>query len=100
MPLWVVPGQTYENVTVPIGPGEVVVFQSDGVTAVIDHQSQILDLNSLRQAIVQAPDGAASVGESILEAIRRFGQGRTQMDDITLLCLGRAVPKVTHERQC
>ncbi len=90
-PLWILPEQPYENAIVPIAPGEVVIFHSDGVTAVIDHQNQVFDLTSLQEAIVQAPDGAASVGHSILESVRRFAQGRPQMDDITLLCLGRAV---------
>jgi Stage II sporulation protein E (SpoIIE) len=76
---------------------EVVVFHSDGMTAVIDHQSNILDLNSLTQAIADARGDAASVGQSILEAIRHFRRGQAQVDDITLLCLGR---QVTHERQC
>jgi phosphoserine phosphatase RsbU/P len=98
-PLWIVPEPTYENVTLPIGPGEVVIFQSDGVTAVIDHQDHLFDLNSLRQAIAQATGDAASVGRSILEAIRRFGQGRPQMDDITLLCVGRPVPQDSHKRK-
>jgi phosphoserine phosphatase RsbU/P len=92
IPLWVMPEQTYENVTMPIGPSEVVILHSDGVTAVIDHLSNISDLDSLRLAITQASGGAASVGQSILEAIRRFGQGRAQFDDITVLCLGRVMP--------
>ncbi len=91
-PLGIHPGRTYENVTVPVGPGEVVIFYFDGVTAVIDHQEQLFDMSCLRHAIAQAPGGAASVGQSILDAIRRFGQGRAQVDDITLLCLGRTVP--------
>ena len=99
MPLWIVPEPTYENLTVPIGPGEVVMFHSDGVTAVIDSQKQSLDLGCLRQAIVQAPDSAASVGQSILEAIRRFVQGGMQMDDITPLCVGRVVPQATNKRK-
>ncbi len=36
-PLWILPEQPYENAIVPIAPGEVVIFHSDGVTAVIDH---------------------------------------------------------------
>ena len=88
-PLWIDPGMFYENVTVPIGPGEALILYSDGVAAVIDHRSHIFDLNLLRLAIAQAPGDAASVGQSILEAIRRFGKGQTQVDDITLLCLGR-----------
>jgi phosphoserine phosphatase RsbU/P len=89
LPLWIDPEQTYENVTVPIGPGEVVILHSDGVTSVIDHQSKIFDRNSLRLAITQASGGATPVGQSILEAIRRFRQGQAQVDDITLLCFGR-----------
>jgi phosphoserine phosphatase RsbU/P len=92
LPLWDVPGQTYENVTVPIGPGEIVIFHSDGVTALIDSQCSLFDPNQLRQAIAQAPRGAASVGRSILEAISRYLTDRAPVDDITLLCLGRAVP--------
>jgi len=91
-PLGIDRGQNYEHVTVPIVPGEVVIFRSDGVTAEIHHQGCNIELNSLRQAIAQAPNDAASVGQSILEAIRRYGQGRAQVDDITLLCLGRVVP--------
>jgi phosphoserine phosphatase RsbU/P len=91
-PLWIDPGMIYENVTVPIGPGEVVILHSDGVTAVADHRSQIFDLKSLRLAIAQAAGGAAWVGQSILDAIRRFGKGQAQVDDITLLCVGRVMP--------
>ena len=91
-PLWILPEQPYENAIVPIAPGEVVIFHSDSVTAVIDHQEQLFGLKSLQRAIAQAPHGAASVGQSILEAIRRFAQGRAQQGDITLLCLERAVP--------
>ena len=71
---------------------------SDGVTAIVDSRKQSLDVGCLRLAITRAPDGAASVGQSILEAIRRFGQGGMQMDDITLLCVGRSMPRVTRDR--
>ena len=37
-PLGIDRGQNYEHVTVPIVPGEVVIFRSDGVTAEIHHQ--------------------------------------------------------------
>ena len=90
-PLWIDPSQTYENGIVPIGLGEVVTFQSGGVTGIVNDEWN-LDDDLLRQAIAQAPHGAASVGQSILEAISRFRGSRAQVDDITLLCLGRVVP--------
>jgi sigma-B regulation protein RsbU (phosphoserine phosphatase) len=91
LPLWIVPAPGYENLTVPISPGDVVIFHSDGMTAVIDNQGNLFNPNQLRQAITCARDNAASVGQSILDAVLRFGKGRTQQDDITLLCLGRVV---------
>ena len=54
-----------KNVTVPIGPGEMVIFHSDGVTAVINNLNNLFGLNRLRQTIAQAPNDAASVGQSI-----------------------------------
>jgi serine phosphatase RsbU (regulator of sigma subunit) len=91
-PLWVDPGQTYETLTVPIGPGEMVIFHSDGVTSVADDRGNLFAESRFRRAITQAPDGAASVGQSILEAINRFRGGRALVDDITLLCVGRVAP--------
>jgi phosphoserine phosphatase RsbU/P len=98
LPLWVDPNQTYENVTMPIGPGEILVFYSDGVTELMDNQSNLFRPERLRQAISQAGGDASSVGQSILEATRRFGQGRAQIDDISLLCVGRALQQASHKR--
>jgi sigma-B regulation protein RsbU (phosphoserine phosphatase) len=89
LPLWIVPTPDYENLTLPISPGDVVIFHSDGITAIIDNQICLFDLNRIRQAISQARDDAASIGQSILDAMLGFGQERAQCDDITLLCLGR-----------
>jgi sigma-B regulation protein RsbU (phosphoserine phosphatase) len=89
MPLWIIPSQNYQNVTVPFGPGEIVIFYSDGITDLMDNQHNLFRLDRLRQAIAKAPVGAATVGQSIFEAVHQFGQGQTQYDDITLLCLGR-----------
>jgi sigma-B regulation protein RsbU (phosphoserine phosphatase) len=88
----VVPTPGYEKLVLPTGPGEILIFYSDGVTSIIDNQCNLFGPNRLLQAITQAPGGAASVGQSILEAIRRLRNGRAQQQDITLLCLGRLGP--------
>ena len=49
------PGQTYEQVTVPIGPGEVVIFRSDYVTAGIHDQGCNIDLEGLRTGNRSSP---------------------------------------------
>jgi sigma-B regulation protein RsbU (phosphoserine phosphatase) len=88
-PLWVLEGHEYGTITVPIDPGDVLVFFSDGVTATVDHESRVFDMARLRRSIAEAPDGAAAVGRSVVDAVRRFESGCAQADDITLFCLGR-----------
>jgi serine phosphatase RsbU (regulator of sigma subunit) len=88
-PLWIDPSRAYENVTVSFGPSDIVIFFSDGLTAVVNNQELPFDANRLRQATTRAPANAASVGQAILNAISLFRAGRPQMDDITLLCVGR-----------
>jgi serine phosphatase RsbU (regulator of sigma subunit) len=90
-PLWVVTEQTYQEVTVPIMPGEVVVFWSDGVTAELDPYCNLFAFDRLLLAITHAERGARSVGESVVNALTDFRGGRARVDDITLLCLGRVV---------
>jgi phosphoserine phosphatase RsbU/P len=99
LPLWIVPGQQYENIELPIRPGEVVVFYTDGVTEVMDNQHTLFSLDRLQRSTSQARAETGSVARSILEAIRLFGQGQAHFDDITLLCFARATPKVTPDNR-
>jgi serine phosphatase RsbU (regulator of sigma subunit) len=90
-PLWIHASQSYGDVTVPLGPGEVVTFHSDGVIAVLDHPERPFDLARLRRTIAQAGEVATSIGQSILAALHRSRGGRARTEDVTLLCLGRTV---------
>ena len=90
-PLWVVADQTHQKVSVPIAPGEVVVFWSDGVTAEIGTECNIFTFDQFLHSITQADRDARSVGRSIVKSVTDFRGGRERVDDITLLCLGRVV---------
>ncbi|HKI17482.1 MAG TPA: PP2C family protein-serine/threonine phosphatase, partial [Isosphaeraceae bacterium] len=89
LPLGVSRDATYRATQVPLQPGDVVVLFSDGVTDAMDHKSQSFGLNRLRMILAEAPTGVAGVGESILAAVRDHFAGRSQFDDITIVCFGR-----------
>ena len=38
--------------------------------------------------LAESPGGPEAVGRSILQDIREFSAGHTQVDDITLICFG------------
>jgi len=89
LPLGVSRDATYRATQVPLQPGDVAVLFSDGVTDAMDHKNQSFGLNRLRMILAEAPTGVAGVGESILATVRGHFAGRSQFDDITIVCFGR-----------
>jgi serine phosphatase RsbU (regulator of sigma subunit) len=86
MPLGVSRDATYRAARVPLHSGEVVVLFSDGVIDAMDHRGRQFGLDRLRSTVAEAPAAVAGVGESILAAVRDHSMGRSQYDDITIVC--------------
>jgi phosphoserine phosphatase RsbU/P len=89
-PLGIDDGGAYQSTTVALEPGDVVVLYSDGVTDARERRDKPFGEERLREALAQAPQGAAAVGEAILATVREHSSGRSQFDDITLVCFGRS----------
>jgi sigma-B regulation protein RsbU (phosphoserine phosphatase) len=79
----------YGSAVVELQPGDVVILLSDGVIDAQDRLSERFGDERLRRAITDAPQGAAATGEAILAAVCNHAAGRSQFDDITLVCFGR-----------
>ena len=88
-PLGVVRDAMYRPGLFLLGPGDVVVHFSDGVTDVMDRSGQTFTTERLKSVLADAPAGVSAVGETILAAIRDHFTGRSQFDDITMVCFGR-----------
>jgi serine phosphatase RsbU (regulator of sigma subunit) len=88
-PLGVVRDSIYRPRVFRLEPGDVVVHFSDGVTDVQDRTGQPFTTERLRSVLVDAPAGVSAVGETILAAVREHFVGRSQFDDITIVCFGR-----------
>ena len=70
-------------------PGDIVVHFSDGVTDVMDRGGQLFTRNGCGTSWPTRPAGVSAVGETILAAVRDHFTGRSQFDDITMVCFGR-----------
>jgi serine phosphatase RsbU (regulator of sigma subunit) len=88
MPLGVRENEAYHAATTPLATGDVVVLFTDGVET-ISREGELLGVERLEQLIAEAPPRVAAVGEAIREAVRVHSAGRSQFDDITILCFGR-----------
>jgi serine phosphatase RsbU (regulator of sigma subunit) len=89
-PLGVTPRAVYRPVVVALEPGDLVVLYTDGVTESLDRDRQPFGVERLREVLAGAPEGVAAVGEGILAAVRDHAAGRSQSDDITIVCFERS----------
>jgi sigma-B regulation protein RsbU (phosphoserine phosphatase) len=88
-PLGINGNEVYRPVTIGLEPGDVVVLYSDGLPDARDRRDQVFGHQRLCEALTQAPQGVAAAGEAILAAVREHAKGRSQCDDITIVCFGR-----------
>jgi sigma-B regulation protein RsbU (phosphoserine phosphatase) len=89
-PLGVIGSAAYRPVAVALEPGDLVVLYTDGVTESMDRDRQPFGVERLTEVLAGAPRGVAAVGEAILAAVREHAVGRSQSDDITIVCFERS----------
>jgi sigma-B regulation protein RsbU (phosphoserine phosphatase) len=95
LPLGVVPEYSYQSQTVCLNPGDTLSIYTDGVTDALDVNGKMF--GSAEVARYLAPDEVnlvdagrpKRVGERLVSAVRKHANGRTQNDDIAVVCFGR-----------
>ena len=90
-PLGIMPDSSYQQRSVDLAPGDVVLVYSDGVTDGRSPRDELYvtsENDRLRKRLASAQGGPEAVGRAIIQDIREFCAGQTQADDITLICFG------------
>jgi serine phosphatase RsbU (regulator of sigma subunit) len=91
MPLGLMPGMRYEEKETILGPGEGVLFYTDGLIEAHNPQGEMFGTPRLRSLLGEQPMGGADLSATLLEELYSFtGEGWEQEDDITLLTLKRS----------
>jgi PAS domain S-box-containing protein len=80
--------QEYSSRSIGIGPGDVVVLYTDGVTEAADETGEMFGEEKLK-AIIRENSGSSSseILAKILASVESFGKGEPQFDDITLMVI-------------
>jgi serine phosphatase RsbU (regulator of sigma subunit) len=89
LPVGVLDNQIYGSCSVQLAPGDCIIAFSDGVTDAMNTENVQLQLQGIRDAIQGGPFSARSLGERIVERVKKHALGRSQHDDITVVCFGR-----------
>jgi len=85
VPLGAFDGSTYEEKTLDLEPGDVLVFYSDGVTEAWNGKEQYGGDRVVRQIEANASLPAGKIGEKILSDVGRFEGSGSPADDVTLV---------------
>jgi serine phosphatase RsbU (regulator of sigma subunit) len=90
LPLGIHRGQRYVSCRVDLLPGDCLLLFTDGVSDAVDVQNRPFQvegvLNVLRRGGFSSAEG---LGRKVIQAIDQHATGRSQYDDITLVCFGR-----------
>ena len=90
MPLGLLPEAEYEQVTLSLSTGDVVVFASDGIHESMNKEQEEYGVDRLRGLLstVTSADPGYKVAQRIIKATdEHTGPGRLPHDDRTLLVL-------------
>ena len=93
-PLGIMPDSDYQQTQLALEPGDVAVIYSDGVTDARNLREELYDSRDNRRLLrrlAESPGSPEALGRLILQEIREYSAGHSQVDDITLICFGPTV---------
>ena len=89
--LGVMPDYDFEQRTVALAPGELVVLFTDGVTEAINDEDEEFGPDRLQEVFSGGPPGfVREANEAVFGAVNEFAGDAPQFDDITCVTLMRA----------
>ncbi len=90
MALGVMKDETVAEGSILMAAGDLLVFYSDGISEAENNQGEPFGIERLAQTLAGLRGmETRDVQAAILERVREFTQGAAQMDDMTLLVVGR-----------
>jgi serine phosphatase RsbU (regulator of sigma subunit) len=76
----------YEQARMPVAPGDLFVFYSDGITDRMDPTGELFGIERLKEAALRARGDAARISlYSLLGEVQGWAQGAAAEDDMTLV---------------
>jgi serine phosphatase RsbU (regulator of sigma subunit)/pSer/pThr/pTyr-binding forkhead associated (FHA) protein len=89
LPIGVFDGYEYTACQVRLEPGDSVIVFSDGVSEAMDVHDHQFSVKGICAALEGGAPSLRALGERLVRAVKQHAAGRSQNDDITLVCFGR-----------
>ena len=92
LPLGVAATTVFPTSAFALGPGDVAVLYTDGVTEAADRSGALLGEERMKKAVAAAAGTPEAVRGALLAAVAGFAGDEPQSDDLTLVCFGPSAP--------
>lgn len=80
----------FEEKTIPLAPGDIMVVFSDGITEAINPNQELFGEGRLAELLQQhRGESAAEIIESIVRGVKQHAAAAPQMDDMTIIVVKR-----------
>lgn len=89
LPLGVHESMAYEQFTISLEPGDLVMLYTDGVTEAMNRKGDLYKSSRMGNAIVKAGSEPKHVIRAVLNDVRIFTEGRAFHDDVCLVAFLR-----------
>ncbi len=91
MPLGLLPGRPYDEVTVTLEPGDAIALYSDGLVEAHNAAGELFGFPRLEQAFAHASIQGTTAVDALVHEVEQFaGSTAEQDDDMTLVIVRRA----------
>jgi serine phosphatase RsbU (regulator of sigma subunit) len=88
-PLGLAPEASFQSYRHGLGPQEVVILYTDGITEAAAKDKEVFGVERMYRAVLAGEPTGDGVAQSLLTAVKSFTGAEPQSDDITLVCVGR-----------
>jgi phosphoserine phosphatase RsbU/P len=97
-PLGVVPGCEYLSEAITLEPGDTIMIYTDGVTDAMSPSGEMFGYERADKCLTPGDSALTDLGhpkqmgERLVNEVRKHANGRSQNDDIAVVCFGRKDP--------
>jgi serine phosphatase RsbU (regulator of sigma subunit)/pSer/pThr/pTyr-binding forkhead associated (FHA) protein len=89
LPLGIDADFQYRSSTIPFARGDFLTLFTDGISEAMNPDNKLYGLDRLRTAVGRQVNDVTALGRFILDDVKTFVSGRSQSDDMCLVCFGR-----------
>lgn len=89
MPLGVMGDTRYSSIKIPLGPNDIVLFYTDGITEATNDKNELYAKDRLKAVVDSGVHSANELVTALIESVDQFRDGHYQRDDICVTALRR-----------